>query len=349
MMYGTNREPDFNNLLRVLRREKPLRPTLFEFFMNEDVYRMAAGEPPADGDPVQGLAYMARAYAACGYDYVNSPGSGLHFTTGETDQKQTKSLNAHACIKSREDFDAYPWPDPDKEDYSPLEKVAPYLPGNMKIMASGPSGLLENVTDIVGYDNLCLMLYDDPELAQDIFDRVGSILLRHYEICAAYDTVGLLMINDDWGFNTQTMLAPQQMRQYVFPWHKKMVEAAHKQGKPAVLHSCGQLETVMEDIIEDMRYDGKHSYEDKILPVEEAYQRWGGRIAILGGLDVDFLVRSTPEEITQRARRMLRLTEEKGGYALGSGNSIPSYIPAEHYFAMTRAAFQDEEPAQESR
>ena len=56
---------------------------------------------------------------------------------------------------------------------------------------------------------------------------------------------------------------------------------------------------------------------------------------------MDFLVRSSPEEITGRARRMLRLAEEKGGYALGSGNSIPTYIPAEHYFAMTRAALQD--------
>lgn len=34
---------------------------------------------------------------------------------------------------------------------------------------------------------------------------------------------------------------------------------------------------------------------------------------------------------------MLTLGREKGGYALGSGNSIPAYIPKEHYFAMTSA------------
>ena len=270
---------------------------------------------------------------------VTTGGSDLLFPTGDTEYRETKSLNAHACIKNREDFERYPCPDPDKADYSRLEKVAPYLPGNMKIMASSPDGLLENVINIVGYDNLCLMLYDDPELVRDIFDRVGSILLRHYEISASFDTVGILMINDDWGFNSQPMLSPAQMREYAFPWHKKMVEVAHRHGKPAVLHSCGQLESVMEDIIEDMKFDGKHSYQDNILPVEDAYRRWGGRIAILGGLDVDFLVRSEPEEITARARRMLEMAEEKGGYALGSGNSIPSYIPPEHYFAMLRAAF----------
>ena len=150
-------------------------------------------------------------------------------------------------------------------------------------------------------------------------------------------TVGILMINEDWGFNTQTMLSVEDMRKYVFPWHKKMVEAAHKRGEFAVLHSCGYMGDIMEDVIEDMKFDGRHSYEDKIIPVEEAYRRWGGRIAILGGLDVDFLIRSDEETIKKRAKDMLALGREKGGYALGSGNSIPAYIPKEHYFAMTSA------------
>ena len=201
-----------------------------------------------------------------------------------------------------------------------------------------PNGLLENVIDIVGYENLCLMLYDAPDLVRAIFDRVGGILVDYYENCAQYDTVGILMINDDWGFNTQTMLSVADMRRYVFPWHKKMVEVAHRHGKFAVLHSCGYMVDIMEDIIEDMKFDGRHSYEDNIVPVEEAYRRWGGRIAILGGLDVDFLIRSSDEEIVDRAKKMLALAEEKGGYALGSGNSIPEYIPNDKYFAMTSAA-----------
>ena len=89
-----------------------------------------------------------------------------------------------------------------------------------------------------------------------------------------------------------------------------------------------------------MKFDGRHSYEDKIIPVEEAYRRWGGRIAILGGLDVDFLIRSDEETIKKRARAMLDLAREKGGYALGSGNSIPAYIPKERYFAMTSAVVE---------
>ena len=127
------------------------------------------------------------------------------------------------------------------------------------------------------------------------------------------------------------------LRRWIFPWHKKMVDAIHKAGKPAILHSCGQLKDVMNDIILDMKYDAKHSFEDQITPVEQAFDLWGERIAILGGIDMDFLARSSPEEITKRSKAILKKGFAQGGYALGSGNSIPEYIPDENYIAMISA------------
>jgi uroporphyrinogen decarboxylase len=108
-------------------------------------------------------------------------------------------------------------------------------------------------------------------------------------------------------------------------------------GKPAVLHSCGNLIPVMDDIIDGMHYDGKHSYEDTIIPVEEAYARWGTRIAILGGLDVDYLCRTQPEAIHARAQAMVERSRGKGHYALGTGNSVPTYIPQDHFLALLEA------------
>ena len=128
------------------------------------------------------------------------------------------------------------------------------------------------------------------------------------------------------------------MKKYVYPYHKKIVEAAHKNGRPVILHSCGNLEKVMDDIIEEIGYDGKHSYEDKILPVEEAYEQFGGRIAVLGGIDLDFVCRRTPEEVSERCKKMVERTKCKG-YALGTGNSIPNYVPAENFKAMIRAVY----------
>jgi uroporphyrinogen decarboxylase len=89
----------------------------------------------------------------------------------------------------------------------------------------------------------------------------------------------------------------------------------------------------MDIIVDELKYDAKHSFEDNILAVEQAWKLWHEKIAILGGIDMDFLVRSEPEAIRERCRKMLELTGSQA-YALGSGNSIPTYVPIDNYLAM---------------
>jgi uroporphyrinogen decarboxylase len=329
------REPRFENLLKVLRCEKPDRPTLFEFFLNVPLYEHLAGNRLEEGKThLTDTKIAISAFLAAGYDYAVITGSDFSFPAGEVAFKKSLSLNDGALIEDWEGFHNYTWPDPDSFDYSQLKTCEQYLPKGMKVIVPGPCGVLENVIRLTGYENLCYMLMENTDLAEAVFTEVGSRLLHYYEHCLPYDSVGALISNDDWGFNTQTMISPTDLRRYVFPWHKKIVALAHKYGKPAILHSCGQLNDVMEDIIEDMKFDGKHSYEDKIVPVEEAYERWGERIAILGGIDLDFVCRETPKAIRQRAMSLLEQTHERGGYALGTGNSVPDYVPWENYFAM---------------
>lgn len=329
------RQPNFNNLLKVLERKVPDRPTLFELFMNVPLYERLNGTPyPKVRNSAEEIIYLANAFAKAGYDYVTVHGSEFNFPVPTRHYLETLSLNEGAGITTWDAFHTYQWPDPDAADYSKLEKAGPYLPEGMKILVMGPGGVLENVIALTGYENLCFMLYDDPDLVQAIFDAVGERLVRYYEISAQYDSVGVLISNDDWGFKHQTFLGTDQMRQYVYPWHKKIVETIHRTGKPALLHSCGSFDVAMDDVINTMKYDAKHSYEDAILPVEDSYERWHNQIAILGGIDVDFIIRSSPEEIQTRCKAMLERVKDRGGYALGTGNSVPEYIPQEHYFAM---------------
>lgn len=340
-----NRTPDFSSILNVLKRDRPGRPTLFEFFMNDNLYRsLTGGITYSESDPYWEYKRMIDAFKIAGYDYTTLHGSGFHFYSNRHQEKGQKSisLNEGAIIFDRDSFEEYQWPNPDAFEYDRLETLSAYLPEGMKFIVYGPGGVLENVIELVGYENLCYLIIDDPALVQDVFREVGSRLVRYYEICAVYDSVGALISNDDWGFNTQTMLSVEDMRKYVFPWHKKIVETIHAAGKPALLHSCGMLDLVMDDIIDVIKYDAKHSYEDNIRPVEKVYEKYVGRIAVLGGLDLDFVCRSTPEQVYNRASAMLELTGARGGYALGSGNSIPYYVPQENYLAMIAAAVFNE-------
>jgi uroporphyrinogen decarboxylase len=109
-------------------------------------------------------------------------------------------------------------------------------------------------------------------------------------------------------------------------------------GKPFLWHSCGKIFAVMEDIIA-LGINAKHSNEDQIAPFDEWISRYNDRIGLLGGIDVDILCQNSPDEIfelvLERGRRFRGLAR---GYALGSGNSIPDYVPVEGYLAMLRAA-----------
>lgn len=233
----------------------------------------------------------------------------------------------------------YRWREPEEAyDSRYMKEAAACLPPGMKLIAYGPDGMLENMIRLIGFDNLCYAVADDPEWVGEISEKVGSRLVHYYKTVSADPAVGACIVNDDWGFHSQPMLSPEDMRRYIVPWHKKMVEAIHGNGKPAILHSCGRLDALMDDIIDVCRYDAKHSYEDKILPVEEAYERYHDRIAILGGIDVDFVCRRTEGEIFKRSAAMLERTRARGGYALGTGNSVPEYVPDDKYFAMIRAA-----------
>ena len=320
----------------MLQRQKPDRFTLFEFFLNDELEGYITGIA-SPNNTIDYIKRQVEAFRICGYDYITMHPSDFSFNSPSSNHgKKSRSANDDVSFCDRDGFLEFEWPNPEDYDYSRLDEITKILPGNMKIIVHGPGGVLENVIDLVGYDNLCFMLADDPELVQMVFDKVGSSLVKFYEISVAHPGVGAAISNDDWGFFSQTMISTDDMKKYVLPWHQRISEVIHSNKKPAILHSCGQVEKVMPDICR--LYEGKHSYEDKILPVEDAYDKYHDKIAILGGIDLDFVCRKTPKEIYERSCRILEKTQNTGGYALGSGNSIPYYVPFDNYLAMISAA-----------
>ena len=336
-----NREPDFAYLERVLRLEPPGRPVLFELFMNEGIYDLATEDITLPGDDaIRPWIKLIFAYKELGYDYatlMRIPGS---LFVERKQEAKTISLNGNPVITDWKSFEEFRWPSAETTDFHLIEKLSPLVPPGMKLLAAGPGGVEENVISLVGYENLCYMMADDPSLAEAVFNRVGSSMVEYYKKVSEYPVVGGIISNDDWGFKTQTLLTAEQMESYLFPWHKRITDIAHDAGLPVILHSCGNIYPLMERVIDYLSYDAKHSYEDEIKPVEEAYEEYGDRIAVLGGIDLDFVCQKTPEEIYRRSKEMLERAEALGGYALGTGNSVPDYVPVENYFALLKAGLE---------
>lgn len=339
-----HRKPDFDNILKVLKKGTPNRPTLFEFFMNKNWYEFLADDKAKNStDKLRNLRVVISACKNAGYDYATIPTSfmqTMRFEKANVPEKESKSQNEGFVITNEQSFESYQWLNPEIGNYEVYDKLENELTEGMKLIACGPGGVLENAVELVGYENLCYMSLMNEDLTQQIFDAIGSRLVKYYEIVSSFSSIGALISNDDWGFKTQTMFSPDMLRRYVFPWHKRIVKAIHAENKPAILHSCGNRSEIMEDIIEEMKYDGLHSYEDIISPVEDEWKKYHKRIAILGGIDMNFLSKSSPVQITERAKNLLILTAEEGSYALGSGNSIADYVPFENYNAMVEAINQ---------
>lgn len=342
MIRLTKRPPDFQQLLKVLHKEVPDRPVLFELLVCDEVLEAVTGKKLANAGKFERDQAIIKTYEALGYDYALVMPSTFEFKAKPRAAKASVSINEGAIITDRESFDAYEWPSAADYDYSHMERLAAGKPENMGLLVWSADGPLESVIKLAGYENLCYMLYDDEELFSDIFEQVGSRIVEDYKRALAQKSTAGVVVGDDWGFNTQTLFPAEVYRKYLFPWHREIVRMAHESGRPAILHSCGRYDDVIEDIINDMGYDARHSYEDNIVPVEKAYGQLFPRLAVLGGIDMNFLATATKEEIARRSKNMLEMTAQSGGYALGSGNSIPSYVPLENYMTMIKTALDHE-------
>ncbi len=230
------------------------------------------------------------------------------------------------------EFKAFDWPRAEDADLRVLEHLEKTLPTNMRAMHV--MSLWEEVRELFGYETFCYCLYDQPDLVDAMVQTVGQLIVDVTERVCDFDCYGAVYLSDDLGHKTGLMISPEVVRRLFMPWHKKVADVAHAHGKLMFFHSCGQMYELMDEYIDHVQIDAKHSYEEQIVPVTEMSRRWGDRVGVLGGMDVDFLARADEEAIRAKTRQILETCLPVGGYFLGSGNWVTSYIPLQNYLAM---------------
>ena len=333
--------PDFSRFVQAVRRRgEPDRVPFVELGVDREIMEAVLEQP------VTTVADEVRFWHALGYDYASVkaviPWKRRRDTAADTaalPHAQREWMNEGAAlITSRADFDAFPFPQPQDVDYGPLEKAIRIVPEGMGVVGR-ISGVLENAMFTLGFEGMAYLLADDPDLVRDTVDRIGSVLLAATETMASMHGVGAIFFGEDMGFKTATLMSPDVLRELVFPWHRRIVAAAHAGGKPILLHSCGNLRQIMGDIL-DIGWDARHSYEDVIQPITEAKALYGDRIAVLGGIDMDLLGRGSEEAVRARVRQVIAHCGPDGGFAIGSGNTVANYVSVANYLAMLDEAWR---------
>jgi uroporphyrinogen decarboxylase len=337
--------PDYKNIVDAALNKRPARIPLYEHnisignmekVLNCNFSGLYSGNA---SDKKEFFKKMTEFFVYAGYDMMSIE-FGL---TSVMPGANALSQHVDPVIKTRDDFNKYPW-DNFVDDYfksykTSFQMIREVLPLGMKIIGGIGGGVFESVQNLASYVELCYMSQDDPELYADLFIKVGDIMTQTWTrlLDEFSDIFAVARFGDDLGFKTQTLIPEDDIRKHIIPQYKRVIQVVHNHNLPFLLHSCGQIFGVLGDIIRETKIDAKHSNEEGIAPYSRWVEMFGDKIGIFGGIDTDILCRGNEDYIKNFVREMLEYLDKakpNGGFALGSGNSIPDYVPVENYMAM---------------
>jgi uroporphyrinogen decarboxylase len=89
----------------------------------------------------------------------------------------------------------------------------------------------------------------------------------------------------------------------------------------------------MDDLI-DMGLDVIQPIDPSCMDMARVKKQWGERICLIGNVSNELLRSASTAEIEARVKALLRDAAPGGGFALGSGNSVPNWAKYENYLAM---------------
>lgn len=333
-------EPDWERMLDNLRRRgTPGRVFYFEHGLTQGVINTIcdlAGVADADGSREDGFRRRLECHRFLGHELFRIHPPGGRFTMPSNYERQGFTDQRRGPVTCWADFEAFQWPDARAADFSELDWLDAHLPRNQR--AFHALDVFESAKRVMGYEAMCMAIYDQPGLVEAVFDKIGALTVAIAETACDHPSYGALYVVDDLGFKTSLLLDPGSIRRLLLPWHKRLAETLHAHGKLLFLHSCGNMYRLMDAFIDEVGIDAKHSFEDNVLPVAEVKKRYGDRLTLLGGMDIDFLIRAGAAAIRAKTREILSACMPGGGYFFGASNWITEDIPLDNYLAMLNEA-----------
>jgi len=340
-------QPDYHNLLDVIYNRKPKRLPLYEHIIDVPFVSKASGkELVPQGNSTKDFEAF---YSELIGFWKDMTYDGFAYEAGICE-----ILPGHGAIKggikgpiqNREDFKNYPFDDIPGifwETYTPhLEAIQKVMPRGMKAYGGCGYGIFETSEDLVGYEYLCVMQYLDPELFADLYRKIGDLYITLWsEMIKRYDDLFVFYrMGDDLGFKTSTLLEPETIIEHIIPQYKRIIDLVHGAGKKFLLHSCGNIFSIMDELI-GVGIDAKHSNEDQIATFDKWIELYSNQIGLFGGIDVNTLCLNPYEDVFKKVLEDgLQFRSSAQGWGLGSGNSIAEYVPVDGFMAMIDAANQ---------
>ncbi len=340
-------KPDFNRIRKTVQHEEPDRVPLCEVLVEYPIQSRFLGREVTAEDLASQVEFCSRA----GYDFIPltvgmmTPGKVTQESkisqvirdvmladSPDVEKTEAWNLETHSFIKTREDFERFPWEVAAELDFSRFYQVSSLLPEGMKVVAV--SGKIFTLTwMLMGFNHFALSLIMDEQLVADVFRKVAEIQFKGLERIFEIPYVEGVWVVDDIAFGTGPMISPQAFRDHVFPWYREMASRCHQHGRIFFMHSDGDLSQLIDDLI-DLGVDVLQPIDPTCMDIFALKERYGERICLAGNVSNEMLRSGTPEDVESYVKELLRKVAPGGGYCLGAGNSVPDWAKFENYMAM---------------
>jgi len=134
--------------------------------------------------------------------------------------------------------------------------------------------------------------------------------------------VHAILFDDDIAYNNGTFLSPEMMRKQVFPFYARLVRAVKDLGVPVFFHSDGRLTDVLDDMVDEIGFEGWQSIQPDVNDIAEIKAKYGDRLVLWGNISIDLLGRGTPEQVVEAVRELIQVAAPGGGFILSSSNAL---------------------------
>jgi uroporphyrinogen decarboxylase len=233
----------------------------------------------------------------------------------------------------------HPWPNPDWWDFSPL-------PGIMKRMDEHEEyhirfrigSVFEIGWQLRGLQEFMMDLIENPAIPTYIMDRLTEIYLENLRrvLEVAGDRLDMVYFYDDVATQNSLMVSKKMWNQFVRPYHSKIIELAHKYGKPVMYHTDGSVYQLIPEFI-DMGVDLLNPLQPdaKDMDLQRIKDEFGSKISFHGGVDImRTLPKGKPEQVQAEVRNRVNILGKNGGYVLCSSHHIQPDTPIANVIAM---------------
>lgn len=199
----------------------------------------------------------------------------------------------------------------------------------------GGCGLYSAYLFCGGLEQFSYFLCDCPDLAEDLIESYFRLTLAAIDALPAEFDPAAIIVAEDIGGNRGPLFSPAYLRSSFFPRLRQVVAALHSRGITVLMHSDGDLNPVMDDIVA-CGVDGIHPVETIAgMDVGDLRLRYP-KLVLLGGVDCSQLLPfGSPEEVYNAVKD--NIARSRGGYFAGSSSEINNEVPLENVLALYEA------------